>query len=569
MDEITEQCLKIIGSHENGIFQCDLWKLANIDSRKCTRIVVFLLSEGRIERTEVKKDGIRTFLLKKTQSLDEILATIESRHKENEGPSVKEFLESHHLVVNNEIVRALPIPPIQSYNILNGPLSEILVNDLLESGKTISQLSKTFEVSPVEIKKELTDIITRQTLLEDGLIIRRSDWTTIIEPKKPEFVYSVIPIPMEAKIFDILLGFSLLNWGKYFQIFEGNLEKIPEDEVVDTFRELICDYWEISEETFNEVYQKFTPRFINSIFGPLPVIDTPAVYNSIRDVISDSDTLTLQPPLDANRVNKKIEELEMFNRGGFGTLAEVEFYVIALMDILRMCEENNWKSDVKKIDRINKDLFKKIFEISDIDLDQLFEPEENFSTETEIPWKMDGEGNQRLTFKAPTDTLIIRGEFQGAYKGDPQFSVYLHSLSTVKCIATCQKEDSFFTQVPTTVDKEYMLEIKAVGYWVVEVNCPIPDSATPLPFHVMGENNRCSDFFILTEGKKEVTIQSFSTERIAVTLRNSHGKIITHLLDTAGPVEKKIALKNEVLRICNINVKTSGKWIIGIDNVRR
>lgn len=153
MDEITEQCLKIIGSHENGIFQCDLWKLANIDSRKCTRIVVFLLSEGRIERTEVKKDGIRTFLLKKTQSLDEILATIESRHKENEGPSVKEFLESHHLVVNNEIVRALPIPPIQSYNILNGPLSEILVNDLLESGKTISQLSTTFEVSPAELKK--------------------------------------------------------------------------------------------------------------------------------------------------------------------------------------------------------------------------------------------------------------------------------------------------------------------------------------------------------------------------------------------------------------------------------
>jgi hypothetical protein len=567
MDEITEQCLKIIESHENGILQCDLWKLANIDSRKCTRIVVFLLSEGRIERTEVKVDNIRTFLLKKILSLEEILATIESKHNENEGPSVKEFIESHRLVVNNEIVRALPIPPIQSFKILDGPLSEILVNDLLEKGKTISQLSKKIEVSPDDIKKELTGLITRQTLLEDGFIIRRSDWTTIIEPKKSEFVYSVIPIPMEAKIFDLLLGFSLLNWGHYFQSFEKNMEIIPAEEVIESFRELCCDFWEISEETFNEIYQIFNPQFVNSIFGPLPVIRSPSMYESIRDTICNSDTLALQLPLKDDRINDKIAEIEISIQCGFGTLAEVEYCVIALMDVMKVCEKNKWKSDVKHIQQLNEELFRKIFDIPNFDIEQLFEDEKVGESDTEIPWKMEGEGNHRITFTAPSETLVISGEYQGAYLKRPEFSVDLHSPSTVKCIAKSLKEISFFEQMPAIVGEAYTLDIKAVGYWVIEVNCPIPDSAETLPFHIVGENDSSSDFFVLTEGKKEVSIQSFNSEHIVVTMKNSHGNFYAHLLTEIGPVDKKITIKNDLFRICKFDVKTSGKWIIGIENI--
>jgi len=569
MDEITEQCLKIIGSHENGILQCDLWKLAKIDSRKCTRIVVFLLSEGRIERTAIKEDGIRTFLLKKTQSLEEILATIESRHNKNEGPSIKEFLESHRLVVNNQIVRALPIPLIQSFKILEGPLSEILVNDLLESGKTVSQLSKKFEVSPVDITKELIDLITRQTLLEDGFIIRCSDWTTIIEPKKPEFVYSVIPIPMEAKIFDLLLGFSLLNWGQYFQSFGKNMEIIPAEEVIESFRALCCDFWEISEETFNEIFQIFNPQFVNSIFGPLPVIHSPSMYESIRDTICNSDSLALQPPLKEDRISDKIAEIEMSIQCGFGTLAEVEYCVIALMDVMRVCEKNKWKSDVEHIQHLNEELFRKIFDIPDFDIEQLFEDEIVGESDTEIPWKKEGEGNHRITFIAPSDTLVISGEFQGAYLKSPEFSVDLHSPSTIKCIAKSLKEISFFEQIPAIVGKAYTLDIKAVGYWVIEVNCPIPDSAETLPFQIHGENDSSSDFFVLTKGRKEVIIQNFNSEHIVVTMKNSHGNFFAHLLTEIGPVNKKITFKNDLLRICKFDVKTSGKWIIGIDNFRR
>jgi len=370
MEEITEQCLKIIESHENGILQCDLWKLANIDSRKCSRIVDFLLNQNLIERTAVKEDNIRTFRLKKIQSLEEILTVIELKHARNEGPSLKEFIESHRLVVNQEIIRGLPLPPIRSYKILHGPLSEILIFDLLDSGKTISQLSNGFDINQREIRKELAAILTRQTLLEEGLIMRRSNWTTLIEPEKPEFVYSVIPLPLEAKIFDILLGFSLLYWTQFVYSFEDTLEKIPEEDVIQPFKELCCDYWEIPEHTFNDVYQKFKPQFFNSTFGPLPVIDPPSEYDSIKDLICNSDTLALQPPLDASRVNKKIKDLEIIIRGGFESLVEVQFCVIALIDVLRVCEKNKWDSDIKKIDRLNEQLFKKIFLCRGSDLEE-------------------------------------------------------------------------------------------------------------------------------------------------------------------------------------------------------
>ena len=67
MNNPIEEALKVIQSKPEGVLQSELWKILDVDSRKCSRIVKKLVDTGLIERTEFKKDGIKTFVLKATK----------------------------------------------------------------------------------------------------------------------------------------------------------------------------------------------------------------------------------------------------------------------------------------------------------------------------------------------------------------------------------------------------------------------------------------------------------------------------------------------------------------------
>ena len=60
-DGLEERALEIIKSSPNGVLQSDLWKELRIDSRKCSRIIARLESEGRIKRIWETVKGTRTF----------------------------------------------------------------------------------------------------------------------------------------------------------------------------------------------------------------------------------------------------------------------------------------------------------------------------------------------------------------------------------------------------------------------------------------------------------------------------------------------------------------------------
>ncbi|HTY15135.1 MAG TPA: Lrp/AsnC family transcriptional regulator [Methanoregulaceae archaeon] len=71
MSNPIEEGLRVIQSKPEGVLQSELWKILDVDSRKCSRIVKKLLDTGLIERTEFKKDGIKTYILKaKKRPLD-------------------------------------------------------------------------------------------------------------------------------------------------------------------------------------------------------------------------------------------------------------------------------------------------------------------------------------------------------------------------------------------------------------------------------------------------------------------------------------------------------------------
>ncbi|MDY6965733.1 MAG: Lrp/AsnC family transcriptional regulator [Halobacteriota archaeon] len=53
--------LEMIKSSKEGVLQSDIWKSSGIDSRKCSKIVQNLESEGLIKRTWETSNGARTF----------------------------------------------------------------------------------------------------------------------------------------------------------------------------------------------------------------------------------------------------------------------------------------------------------------------------------------------------------------------------------------------------------------------------------------------------------------------------------------------------------------------------
>ncbi len=60
----VEEALRVIQSKPEGVLQSELWKILDVDSRKCSRIVKKLIDTGLIERAEFRKEGIKTFVLR-------------------------------------------------------------------------------------------------------------------------------------------------------------------------------------------------------------------------------------------------------------------------------------------------------------------------------------------------------------------------------------------------------------------------------------------------------------------------------------------------------------------------
>ncbi len=58
-----EDAFRLIASQSEGVLQSELWKMLEVDSRKCSRIVKKLLDANRVERIEYRQDGIKTFRL--------------------------------------------------------------------------------------------------------------------------------------------------------------------------------------------------------------------------------------------------------------------------------------------------------------------------------------------------------------------------------------------------------------------------------------------------------------------------------------------------------------------------
>ena len=62
--DIEETALKLIKENKEGIFQNELWKMLEIDSRKCSRLINKLMKAELIYRENAVNNGASTYLIK-------------------------------------------------------------------------------------------------------------------------------------------------------------------------------------------------------------------------------------------------------------------------------------------------------------------------------------------------------------------------------------------------------------------------------------------------------------------------------------------------------------------------
>ncbi len=75
--EDEEKILSLIKSRKDGILQNELWKKAEIDRRKCSRIVDKLENDGKIYRVQELDKGSRTYRIKYIETKETIKKNFE------------------------------------------------------------------------------------------------------------------------------------------------------------------------------------------------------------------------------------------------------------------------------------------------------------------------------------------------------------------------------------------------------------------------------------------------------------------------------------------------------------
>ena len=93
MADIEDQAFRVIHSRSGGVLQSELWKILDIDSRKCSRVVKKLLD--RIGK--LIGEGLSDITIILASHACEIgTAEYNLALSKRRGQNVKEYLESHH-----------------------------------------------------------------------------------------------------------------------------------------------------------------------------------------------------------------------------------------------------------------------------------------------------------------------------------------------------------------------------------------------------------------------------------------------------------------------------------------
>lgn len=270
---------------------------------------------------------------------------------------IKDLIYSQQIISNGHLVNHLNDFDPQSYRILDRPFLQLLVDDLIAGSWTIEELASKYGVEKDDVRTILLPLMNNIAAFDGGYIPRR---ITLDDPEgnRNQHRYSYIPIPIQARIFDPTLGFSLLGWSEFLKN-EGIAVNTPDDDQKMAYFKNLTSYWEIPEDKILNYLDSEGMLFVDTVYGPLPVLTNQSLYQQIREKFTE-DANVLAKKYNNRNLKKDYEYYRALLNQGPGSIPDFQYCVVTLCDTLNYCRSYDLQNEYKQFQAINRCLLKMI-----------------------------------------------------------------------------------------------------------------------------------------------------------------------------------------------------------------
>ena len=271
-------------------------------------------------------------------------------------PDINFLLADMRVVCNQRIVRTLSEFDKTSYRILDSPIDELILDDLKSGAWTTEELSDKYGIDHQQIDDLIHCITKKQEDLESGYLLRRVGRDER-KGHRTKIRYSLIPIPLQARIFDPTLGLSLHKW---YPLLNENLPDYAfenqDDELFTGYSQFISESWDVPVEKIEKYLYQEDVFFINTIFGPLPVIIKDEIYGEIRETLHEKENFVRFGFINCN-FQKFVGKFHYLLATGFSSVTSLQWYNLQLYDAMTYFHYMEDKEKVAKLEVIQKQLF--------------------------------------------------------------------------------------------------------------------------------------------------------------------------------------------------------------------
>lgn len=263
------------------------------------------------------------------------------------------------IICNHRIVKSGSDWDPTSYRILQEPIDESIIADLMGGPWTVPELAEKYGIERNDIDDILHMLIKHQDLLEIGYFARRVGWDE--RPGHSTYVrYTVRPIPFEARIYDLFFGCSLLDWHSNI-LSEIDIVPVDTGEFTSVLQNL-CDIWQMPLTMVLDSLEERDALCVQSIFGPLPFSKDCEIYENIRHSLNEDPELLKYSYFRLNFQNF-IKDYRVLNRRHIELMSifEIQRYVIRLHDAISYCSHFDDARILKKLLTQKRRLFNLLF----------------------------------------------------------------------------------------------------------------------------------------------------------------------------------------------------------------
>ncbi|QYZ78056.1 HEAT repeat domain-containing protein [Methanofollis formosanus] len=285
---------------------------------------------------------------------------------------MKDLIDSQQVISNGRLVSHFKSFDPNSYRILERPLVQLLIDDLIAGSWTVEELASKYGIQKQDVRKIVNPLMGDVAAFDGGYIPLRTAYN---DPNggHRKYRFSLIPIPIRGRIFDPTLGFSLLKWSEFLND-EDKSSTTPYEIQKEAFFQNLTLYWGIPEDIILKHFNSEKTFFVDTLYGPLPVLSDRTLYQQIWDKFTDTADI-LARKYGHRNLKTEYQYYQAFLSQGLGSIPDLQYCVVNLCNTMNYCRYHGLGAEYSRFQKVNKCLFKMIT----LNLDASSLPRANFT----------------------------------------------------------------------------------------------------------------------------------------------------------------------------------------------